>query len=55
MNKQANKQTKKTEANNQKKKKRKEKKNTRFRNNRLSVLVYILELLLWHPVLVFVY
>jgi hypothetical protein len=31
------------------------KKNTRFRNSRISVLVYILELLLQHPVLVLAY
>jgi hypothetical protein len=48
MNKQAN------IKNKQKRKKKKEKKHTRFKNNRISVLVKVLELLLQHPVLVLV-
>jgi hypothetical protein len=45
----------KNEQTNKKPKQTNRKKNTRFRNNTISVLVYVLELLLWHPVLILAY
>jgi hypothetical protein len=50
-----NKQTNKNQNQTKKFKKRKTKKNSTFKKNSISVLVYVLELFLWHSVLILAY